>query len=430
MIVIHHTDTPKTRTPQQIASYHVHGERKNAQGKVIKEQWPGIGYHFLVGADGTIYQCQREETKSNHVGGEPNNFSVAVSFLGRFMKTDLQGQPAPPEDQLPTAPQLRGAAQLVAWLMQKYNIPLDKVMGHRDVWVGATACPGDQWLTGARWKGMLQAAVRAALEGSPAGGDKPLEHYVLFWDHGADWARDDYRNAQDYIAHFRPTAGFAVEEALAAQHVTIVGGELGVNAADEARLRAGGCVVHRLAGADEADTRAKLAALIASNTPWPGAPVTPSGIMPLEHVIEEAVDTAPITDEWTVPYEWWDTSMEVMAPEPDPGQVDETGSAGEPVLPADASAWVDLESILVPGAEEMVAVDVPAAEAGVVALPAVVETRESTVPWTPSEMAESSAAASSTAAAETPDLPLPTSVATLGSGMKARQQERARKAKK
>lgn len=422
MIVIHHTDTPKTFTPQQIAHYHVFGERKNAQGKVIKEQWPGIGYHFLVGADGTIYQCQREETKSNHVGGEPNNFSVAVSFLGRFMKTNLQGQPAPSEDQLPTTPQLRGAAHLVAWLMQKYNIPLDKVMGHRDVWVGATACPGDQWLTGAKWKGMLQAAVRTALEGTPAGGDKLLEHYVLFWDHGSDWARDDYRNAQDYIAHFRPTNGFSVEEALVAQHVTIVGGELGVNAADEARLRAAGCMVHRLAGADEADTRAKLAALIASNTPWPGAPPSgPTGLLAPDQFAEEAVDNAPITDEWTVPEDWWDIDTGLTWPGP---ALSETGTAGETWPVADTSPWVELASILVPGAEEVVAVDVPAAEAAVVTLPAVVETLESTVPWNPSEMAESSAAA------ETPDLPPTAAVAALGSGMKARQQERARKAKK
>jgi hypothetical protein len=190
-------------------------------------------------------------------------------------------------------------------------------------------------------------------------------------------------------------------------------------------------VVHRLAGADEADTRAKLAALIASNTPWPGAPPSGlTGLMVPDQFAEEAVDSAPITDEWTVPEGWWDIDTGLTWPEPALSEVGETGTAGETWPVADTSPWVELASILVPGAEEMVAVDVPAAEAGVVALPAVVETRESTVPWTPSEMAESSAAASSTAAAETPDLPLPTSVATLGSGMKARQQERARKAKK
>lgn len=406
LIVIHHTDTPKTFTPQQIAHYHVFGERKNSQGQVIKEQWPGIGYHYLVAADGTIFQCQRDGTKSNHVGGEPNNYGVAVSFIGRFMKTDLQGKPAPPEDQLPTAPQLRSAAQLVAWLMQKYNVPLEKVMGHRDVWVGATACPGDQWLTGAKWKGMLQTAVQAASQGTPVVSAKPLEHYVLFWDHGASWASDDYRNAQDYIAHFRPTTGFAVDDALSAQHVTIVGGELGVSTADEARLRSSGCVIHRLAGVDEADTHAKLAALIANNTPWPGAaPITPAGLMPGDQLAEEALDTAPVTDEWTVPYGWVEDGTQPPSPESAPGP------AGGPLPPPD---MVPLTDILVPGAEEDVPVETVGSLAG-------------------SDVTTEFAAAivePSAAADEGHDVPAPVSVATLGSGMKARQQARARKAKK
>ncbi len=60
MIVIHHTDTTKTTTVQSIAQYHVYGERRDANGNLIKAQWPGVGYHFLVGADGVIYQGQRE----------------------------------------------------------------------------------------------------------------------------------------------------------------------------------------------------------------------------------------------------------------------------------------------------------------------------------------------------------------------------------
>lgn len=431
LIVIHHTDTPKTFTPQQIAHYHVFGERKNSEGKVIKEPWPGIGYHFLVGADGAIFQCQREETKSNHVGGEPNNYGVGVSLIGRFMKTDLQGKPAPPEDQLPTAPQLRSTAQLVAWLMTRHNVPLEKVMGHRDVWVGATACPGDQWLTGAKWKTALQTQVSAVLEGSPAGASKPLMHYVLFWDHGTDWARDDYRNAQDYIAHFRPTNGFAVDDALHAEHVTIIGGELGVSAADAARLQAAGCVVHRLAGVDEADTKAKLMALITQNTPWPGAPpMTTAGLIPTSLSVEEAAETAPRTDEWTVPDDW-----SVVAPPPTTTPLTaapfaEPGLSGTTFAAADTS---ELDAILVPGMEE-VTVAVSAAEAtrdGVGDhVPAIVEVGESVSPWSAVVVVEPSPAASPATSSETPDLPAPAKVATLGSGMKARQQERTRKTKK
>ena len=58
MIVIHHTDTPKNFTVTQIAQYHVYGERKDTDGNLIKGPWPGIGYHFVIAANGTIYRCQ------------------------------------------------------------------------------------------------------------------------------------------------------------------------------------------------------------------------------------------------------------------------------------------------------------------------------------------------------------------------------------
>ncbi|MFZ1631857.1 MAG: N-acetylmuramoyl-L-alanine amidase, partial [Anaerolineae bacterium] len=168
MIAVHHTDTPLTHTVETIAHYHVFGERKKGD-QVIKAPWPGVGYHYIVAPDGVIYHCQPDDIRSNQVGGEPNSYTVAVSLIGRFMRTDLQGKPHPPEKQEPTAAQLASATQLIAWLMQKYNIPLTAqfengipvtgVVGHRDIWdqvqKGATVCPGDQWKTGIAWRDKL-----------------------------------------------------------------------------------------------------------------------------------------------------------------------------------------------------------------------------------------------------------------------------------
>ena len=106
MIVVHHTDTPKTMSVEQIAQYHVFGERKDAQGNVIKAPWPGIGYHFLIGPDGVITQGQAESTRSYHVGGDPNDYSVAISLIGRFMRKNYDGTDRAPEDQEPTPQQL------------------------------------------------------------------------------------------------------------------------------------------------------------------------------------------------------------------------------------------------------------------------------------------------------------------------------------
>jgi hypothetical protein len=93
-----------------------------------------------------------------------------------------------------------------------------------------------------------------------------------------------------------------------ARHVVIVGGPAGVSGEDEAQLRAAGCDVHRLAGADEAETKAMLDALVTNNTPWPGAdPLSrqaPASLAPF-------ADTLPVPepDAWTVPDRFADVSI-------------------------------------------------------------------------------------------------------------------------
>jgi N-acetyl-anhydromuramyl-L-alanine amidase AmpD len=310
VIAIHHTDSPKTTTVQQIAQYHVYGVRHDVKGNLIKAQWPGIGYHFVIAPNGTIYQCQREQTRSYHVGGNANVYCLGVSFIGRFMRLGYDGKTQAAEDQIPTAAQLRSGGQLVAWLMQEFNIAPEKVLGHKNVIGGGTSCPGEHWEAGLKWQDLLGREVQAAIDAvQECKGEQPMEHYLLFWDHGTSWATGDWQNAQDYIAHFRPTTGFSVEDAMQARHVTIVGGPAGISAADEARLRAACVDVHRLNGADEAATKAMLDGLVANGTPWPGAPPrgaetpTEAGRLDTEEAgDEDARDFEP--DAWTVPEDW------------------------------------------------------------------------------------------------------------------------------
>ena len=283
-IVIHHTDTPKSVTVEQIARYHVYGT------SAYKDPWPGIGYHYVIAADGTIYWTQRHETRAYHVGAA-NNYCLGVSLIGRFLVKDYDGTIQPPEDRLPTPAQMEATARLVAWLMHTVNVSdIENVVGHKEV--GVTTCPGDQWLRGARWKDELHKRILSHRTG------KPILYYLLFWEHGDAWAEADWRNAQNYIAHFRPTTGFSVAHAIQAQHVIIVGGTAGVSGEDEARLRAAGCEVHRLAGANEAETKAMLDELVANNTPWPGAePVQPGAAGMSEFIPLEP----PKPDRWTLP---------------------------------------------------------------------------------------------------------------------------------
>lgn len=288
-LVVHHTTGRNTLTPYDIARYHVESR-----------EWPGVGYHYLIGADGTIYWCQRHETMSWHTG-VANGYTLGVSLIGEFMSGVL-----------PTTPQMQSTSHLIAWLMQEFNITdIKKVIGHKEAPEAQTACPGDQWTTGAKWKNMLYERIQAQQV------QKASYFYLLFWDHGSSWAETDWRNAQNYISHFRPTTGFSVDDAALAKHVLIVGGPAGVSGADEARLRAAGVDVHRLAGADEQATKAKLDALVAQDTLWPGGPqqttAQDQGLAP-----SPAASSELLVDEWYIPEAWIVTNVGPEVP-PGPG---------------------------------------------------------------------------------------------------------------
>ncbi len=292
-LVIHHTDTPKNFTVERIAHYHVYGSSSH------KDPWPGIGYHYVITADGSIYWTQRHQTHSYHVGAA-NSYSLGISLIGRFLRNGYDGKPQASADQLPTQAQMSSTARLAAWLMQELQIgDVQQVVGHKEL--GATACPGDQWLRGVRWKDDLHERIKARDQ------NKALVFYVLFWDHGDSWASADWRNARDYIAHFRPTVGFSVDDALQSQHVLIVGGTAGISGGDEAILRAAGIDVHRLAGADEAETKAMLDELVANNTPWPGARTLAAARSPVGE---------PQPDAWTIPDDYMTPPPIDTAPAP------------------------------------------------------------------------------------------------------------------
>lgn len=85
--------------------------------------------------------------------------------------------------------------------------------------------------------------------------DHPIYHYVLcpVWEWGvSEWY---WRMLANYVKAFKPVCGFSVEEASLARYVTIIGKPPGVPSDAEAVLRAAGCRVERVAGADAAETQ-------------------------------------------------------------------------------------------------------------------------------------------------------------------------------
>ena len=111
-IILHHA-AAVTCSADQIHAWHL------ANG------WSGIGYHFFVRKDGTVYRGRPEDTVGAHAGGS-NSDSIGVCFEGSFDKEEMP------------AVQRRAGTELVAYLKQKYGIR--KVQKHSDV--NATGCPG------------------------------------------------------------------------------------------------------------------------------------------------------------------------------------------------------------------------------------------------------------------------------------------------
>lgn len=103
----------------------------------------------------------------------------------------------------------------------------------------------------------------------PAPAKKVFKHYLLFGPGTLPGTLTNLILALDYIVHFAPVAGFSVEEALNADHVTIVGGPTAVTVQDEQRLRAGGAQVARLQATDSYALENLFQQLLASGSPYP-----------------------------------------------------------------------------------------------------------------------------------------------------------------
>ena len=71
-LAIHHTAAPDTQTPTQIANFHI-----NSNG------WGGIGYHFVIAKDGTVYYVGDISTARANVA-KLNEQVIGICLIGNF----------------------------------------------------------------------------------------------------------------------------------------------------------------------------------------------------------------------------------------------------------------------------------------------------------------------------------------------------------
>ena len=113
VIVLHHA-AAHTCTAQQIDNWH------KGNG------WSGIGYHFFIRKDGSIYRGRPEWAVGAHASGR-NSDTIGVCVEGDYEEERTMPQT-----------QKNSVKEILRYLKGKY--PKAELKGHRDV--GATGCPG------------------------------------------------------------------------------------------------------------------------------------------------------------------------------------------------------------------------------------------------------------------------------------------------
>jgi hypothetical protein len=139
-VTIHHTVSPLnadgTRDEFAAAVRGIQAFHMNSR------DYCDVGYHFLVTADGTVWEGRPADRLGAHAGGQNTN-NLGISFIGCFHPTadcDGLGGTTPPQEMID------GAGAFVGRVSRHYGITLSfgsTFFGHRDNPGQATSCPGD-----------------------------------------------------------------------------------------------------------------------------------------------------------------------------------------------------------------------------------------------------------------------------------------------
>lgn len=129
-----------------------------AKGYTVNGVWraglPTTQYSIFIQTDGVALLCVPLNQAGWHDHAGYPNSNISIGLAGYWHRTR------------PPAALITGLARVVAYLLNEYNIPLARVVGHRDRALPngvSTECPG--WYAaplGAGWKPDFDAALAAA----------------------------------------------------------------------------------------------------------------------------------------------------------------------------------------------------------------------------------------------------------------------------
>ena len=114
-IILHHAEASKC-TVQDVHSWH------------LNNGWAGIGYHYFIRKDGSVYKGRPDGAIGSHCQGS-NTGSLGICFEGNYMKETMP------------AAQYNAGIDLIKYLRGKYgNLT---IYGHKELL--ATECPGSKF---------------------------------------------------------------------------------------------------------------------------------------------------------------------------------------------------------------------------------------------------------------------------------------------
>ncbi len=129
-ITIHHTGeepglegVPEVERLRRIEHYHQFGRH-----------WSAIGYHYLVGRTGMVYEGRPVRYQGAHVRSN-NEHNLGISVIGDFMRV------------MPAPAQLSALHAFLDDQRSRFHVGMHRVYGHREL--GMSECPGDMlfsWL--------------------------------------------------------------------------------------------------------------------------------------------------------------------------------------------------------------------------------------------------------------------------------------------
>jgi hypothetical protein len=131
--------------------------------------WPDIAYHVLIDRNGHVYEGRPMWARGDTATDYSPRGHLLVLCEGNF------------DRQRPSREQAASLADVLAWAVRRFDVPVGRIRGHRDY--ASTACPGRR-LYGLIADGTLHRRVRRRLR---AGGVRLEE---ICGEAGRDLVRD------------------------------------------------------------------------------------------------------------------------------------------------------------------------------------------------------------------------------------------------